>query len=113
MYDLLQKAVKLGLDAPKCQAPGCYKGRLSDCRECLACHGTGLDAGPARVLMAVVMWNAHGGVDTEINRAMVVLRISSRSSRRTTRLALPWCPHNGTPEGLATAALRVAIEAAS
>lgn len=104
MYDLLQKAAKLGLDAPKCQAPGCYRGRLSDCRECLACHGTGLDADPARVLMAVVMWNAHGGVDTEINwrEGMNDGLIRSKSF-----------PHNGTPEGIATAALRAAIEAAS
>lgn len=102
MHDLLQKAVKLGLDAPKCQAPGCYRGRLSDCRECLACHGTGLDADPARVLMAVVMWQFKrgSGFDGVWEDCVWVYAYSS-------------VEHNGTPEGLATAALRAVIEAAS
>lgn len=80
MLDLLQKAAKLGLDAPKCQAPGCYRGRLSDCRECLACHGTGLDADPARVLMAVVMWqSAYKGSPGELAMDALIFAVKAAS----------------------------------
>lgn len=58
MRDLLQKAVRLGMVAPKCAAPGCYRGRLTNCEECPACHGTGLDEDPAKVLMAAILWHS-------------------------------------------------------
>lgn len=98
MLDLLQKAAKLGMDVPACLAPGCYKGKLPDCTTCLSCRGTGLDEDPARVLMAVVMWQFSRGEGFEGIWPSDVSVYGARS----------WA-HNGTPDQLAKAALRAAI----
>ncbi len=121
MTPLLQArpdAVRVGFDAPKCQACD-GAGELADetrtyVRNCCRCHATGLDASDPYGLMGramVWLWShERNATDAEYPNISAAIRDAETGcGMRGLKLVddYKFERHDGTPTGLATALLRL------